>query len=160
MQSQYMSRTTDTSTRDQKWDLKVAIYLPGWEKYHGMYNYLPKLIAKFSNRFFPLFHLINEFRFPHHFPKSLVDNLRWCTFFLQADKRTTTYERNIICKEKRTEFQGITFEKPLFSRYVGSYPKGRKEVFIKWWCWKIVLTSMNIKYSVTLKSPWVGVHLV
>ena len=148
MQSQYMSRTTDTSTRDQKWDLKVAIYLPGWEKYHGMYNYLPKPIAKFSNRFFPLFHLINEFRFPHHFPKSLVDNLRWCTFFLQADKRTTTHEQNITAG--KSHFREITFEKPLLLQgnriskrlplrnhyFQGMHALSHREGSIyHWWCW-------------------------
>ena len=47
------SRTTDTSTRDQKWGLKFAIYVPGWGKHHDIHNYLPKPIAEFSNRFSP-----------------------------------------------------------------------------------------------------------
>ena len=47
--------TTDTSTRDQKWGLKVAIYVPGWEKYRDMHNYLLKLMAEFSNCFIFLF---------------------------------------------------------------------------------------------------------
>ena len=61
--------TTDTSTRDQKWGLKVAIYVPGWEKYHDMHNYLPKLMAEFSNRFFLFFIWLTSFVF-HIIPQN------------------------------------------------------------------------------------------
>ena len=67
MQFQHMLRTNDASMRGQKWGLRAAIYVPGWEKYH----------------FLVLFYLINNVPFPHYFPKSPADNLRWYSFSLR-----------------------------------------------------------------------------
>ena len=134
MQLQHMLRTNDSSMRGQKWGLRAAIYVPGWEKYH----------------FLVLFYLINNVPFPHYFPKSPADNLRWYSFSLRLTCAQPRMSR--ISLQEKTRFQGITIGKPLFARYIGFWSKEKNDVFIKW-CRQIVLTNMNIEYSVTLKSP-------
>ena len=100
--------------------------------------------------FLILFYLINNVPFPHYFPKSPADNLRWYSFSLRLTCAQPRMSR--ISLQEKTRFQGITIGKPLFVRYIGFWSKEKNDVLIKW-CRQIVLTNMNIEYSVTLKSP-------
>ena len=109
------SRTTDTSTRDQKWGLKFAIYVPGWGKHHDIYNYLPKPIAEFRNRFSPF---LFDWRvsFSTSFPKITRRQLKVMHLFPSGWQAHNHAWADIICKEKRSSkgsplrnhyFQGI-----------------------------------------------------